>query len=236
MKIWLWFKEIKRELIHMVDLLRDRERESEMHSLKSKWRKSILFTLLQNAKERIHSTPNNTFVYWAQSIQNHFSYFMQETFRFFLSSSDKLFSVSPRLIRSGSVNVNVGDGWICFWFPLNSMWKRRLLHFCGFAFRNICSVFSCISPFDFTAQWFYSSIFILVLVFHLRNDSYVFSLRILKDVESFWYIYSSNWRQKIHAHTNMMLRLYEMRMKIRRMDLQAVEITLRMHDFNTLPY
>lgn len=83
MKIWLWFKEIKRELIHMVDLLRDRERESEMHSLKSKWRKSILFTLLQNAKERIHSTLNNTFVYWAQSIQNHFSYFMQETFRFF---------------------------------------------------------------------------------------------------------------------------------------------------------
>lgn len=34
----------------------------------------------------------------------------------------------------------------------------------------------------------------------------------------------------------MMLRLYEMRMEIRRMELQAVEIILRMHEFNTLYY
>lgn len=157
----------------MVDLLRDRE--SEMHSLNSKWRKSILFTLLQNAKERIHSTPNNTFVYWAQSIQNHFSYFMQETFRFFfyLRLTNFFLCRHDWFEAVLSMRRNVGDGWICFWFPLNSLWIRRLLHSCGFAFRNICSVFSCISPFDFTAQWFYSSIFILVLVFHLRDDSYV---------------------------------------------------------------
>lgn len=39
-----------------------------------------------------------------------------------------------------------------------------------------------------------------------------------------------------HKYANTMLKLYEMRMEIRRMELQAVEITLRMHGFNGLYY
>lgn len=155
MKIWLWFKEIKRELIHMVDLLRDRE--SEMHSLNSKWQKSIFFTLLQNAKERIHSTPNNTFVYWAQSIQNHFSYFMQETFRFFLSSSDKLFPVSPRLIRSGSVNTTQCWWWVnMFSVPFEFFVNKKIITFLWFCFSKYFLGF-----FMHLAFWFHRSTILL---------------------------------------------------------------------------
>lgn len=91
----------------------------------------------------------------AYKIISHIS--CRKLFGFFLSSSEKLFSVSPRLIRSGSVNATQCWWWVnMFLVPFEFFVNKKIITFLWFRFSKYLLGF-----FMHLAFWFHRSMILL---------------------------------------------------------------------------